>query len=225
MQVNDLIDRVEKLDADLTRDLRRFVNTRKLGLVYEKSKPEYARLYNKPVVEGGLVNALPPRGVMEDMVGEDDTDVIWSVMSIEDNDALLLGTDDDTAIKANVSDLVAVAPFDQTMHCSLTETGRVERDGEGGPYHTIINEKSVYQLLVKEIRNGITLFDAEEALAKFQGLVKYTRMYGVDFSRIGSVNGDASPYLDILDKQTQDATLAGKEKVDDLFLHFGHIYH
>lgn len=148
MQVNDLIDRVAELEggAEIARDLRKFINTRKLGLVYEESKPEYVRLYSKPVVEGDLVNVLPPRGVLEDMTGDDEADVIWSVIGIDGNAATLLGTDDDTVLNVALDDLVAVARFDQTIYCGLSETGRVERGGTDRPYHAVINGENYHAL-------------------------------------------------------------------------------
>lgn len=147
MQINDLIDRVEKLDggSDLARDLRKFVNKRRLGLVYEESKPEYVRLTSKPVVEGDLVNVLPPRGTMEDMSGDDEADEIWIVESVVDSVAHLVAVEGTETCDASYDDLVAVARFDQTIYCGLTETGRVERGGDK-PYHVVINGENYHAL-------------------------------------------------------------------------------
>lgn len=147
MQANDLIDRVEKLDPALARDLRKFVNGRKLGLVYEESKPEYVRLTNKPVVVGDLVNLLPPRGTMEDMSGVDDSDVIWRVLITDETGrAVIRSIDTDEIREVAYDDLVAVARFDQTIYCGLKETGRVERGGADKPYHTVINGENFHAL-------------------------------------------------------------------------------
>lgn len=147
MQINDLINRVEALEGGETiaRDLRKFINKRKLGLVYEESKPEYVRLVGKPVVEEDLVNVLPPRGTMEDMSGDDDADVIWFVESIDDDKAHLVALEGNDSCDAAYDDLVAVARFDQTIYCGLTETGRVERGGDK-PYHTVINGENYHAL-------------------------------------------------------------------------------
>lgn len=72
VQAQDLIQRVEAYDLDLAHDLKKFIGARRLGLVYEESKPEYVRLTNKPVIVGDLVNVLPPRGVRENL--NDDSD-------------------------------------------------------------------------------------------------------------------------------------------------------
>lgn len=147
MQINDLIDRVERLDggADLARDLRKFVNKRRLGLVYEESKPEYVRLTSKPVVEGDLVNVLPPRGTMEDMLGDDEADEIWVVDGIDGDVVHLVAVEGAETRDVDHSDLVAVARFDQTIYCGLTETGRVERSGDK-PYHVVINGENYHAL-------------------------------------------------------------------------------
>ena len=65
MQISDLISRAAQYDASLARDLSEYVRGRRFGLVYEASKPEFVRLYNKPVAIGDLVNVLPPRGTPE----------------------------------------------------------------------------------------------------------------------------------------------------------------
>ena len=65
MNVNDLVNQVAKYNTDLAKDIRRYLSNRKYGLVYEESKPEFVRLPTKKVVEGDLVNILPPRGTQE----------------------------------------------------------------------------------------------------------------------------------------------------------------
>ena len=142
MQAQDLIKRVAEYDEDLARDLQKFIGSRKLGLVYEESKPEYVRLWNKPVVEGDLVNILPPRGIAENLTDDaDEHDVIWHVAQITDNKARLLKVESGELRDASLSDLVAVARFDQNIYCGLRETGRVERGGDK-PYQIVINGES-----------------------------------------------------------------------------------
>lgn len=65
---------------------------------------------------------------------------------------------------------------------------------------------------------------AEEARAKLEGLARYARDFGGDFARIWSINGDASRYLDLLDANVTNEILNGDERIDDLYLHFGHSY-
>ncbi|PKU88416.1 DNA methyltransferase [Bifidobacterium thermophilum] len=146
MQAQDLIKRVAGYDEDLARDLQKFIGSRKLGLVYEESKPEYVRLWNKQVIVGDLVNTLPPRGVVEDLSNDNDEhDVIWRVIQIDGNIAHLLRVEDGTTCDISLDNVVPVARFDQSIYCGLCETGRVER-GSDKPYHTIINGENFHAL-------------------------------------------------------------------------------
>ena len=147
MQAHDLIQRVAEYDEVLARDLQKFIGARKLGLVYEESKPEYVRLTSKPVVVGDLVNVLPPRGVMEDLSDDhDEHDVIWRVAGIEGDEAALLNLSTGEREAVKVDDLVSIARFDQPIYCGLTETGRVERGDEEDPYHVVINGENYHAL-------------------------------------------------------------------------------
>ena len=74
MRLEDLMERAAQYDENLARDIKDYVHGRKYGLVYEASKPEFVRMWKKPVVRGDIVNILPPRGVMEDTKNEDE---IW----------------------------------------------------------------------------------------------------------------------------------------------------
>jgi adenine-specific DNA-methyltransferase len=146
MQAQDLIKRVAEYDEGLARDLRKFIGSRKLGLVYEESKPEYVRLWNKQVITGDLVNTLPPRGVVEDLSNDNDEhDVIWHVVQVDNNIAHLLRMEDGTTCDVSLDNVVPVARFDQNIYCGLCETGRVERGGDK-PYHAIINGENFHAL-------------------------------------------------------------------------------
>lgn len=146
MQAQDLVKRVSALSPELGRDLASYLGTRRLGLVYEESKPEYVRLWNKPVVEGDLVNVLPPRGEAEDLTDDADKhDDIWRVAKIDDGTAHLMSAEREEMLDAKVDDLVPVARFDQDIYCGLRETGRVERGGEK-PYQVVINGENFHAI-------------------------------------------------------------------------------
>ena len=146
MQAQDLIKRVSALSPELGRDLASYLGTRRLGLVYEESKPEYVRLWNKPVVEGDLVNVLPPRGEAEDLTNDADKhDDIWRVAKIDDGTAHLMSAEREEMLDAKMDDLVPVARFDQDIYCGLRETGRVERGGEK-PYQVVINGENFHTI-------------------------------------------------------------------------------
>ena len=145
MQAQDLVNRVSEYDKGLASDLQKFLGSRKLGLVYEESKPEYVRLTNKPVVVGDLVNVLPPRGTMEDLSDDaDEHDVIWRVVGQHERMASLRNMS--SGKEASLDDLVAVARFDQPIYCGLTETGHVEHGGKDDPYQVVINGENFHAL-------------------------------------------------------------------------------
>lgn len=84
MRLEDLMERAAQYDENLARDIKDYVHGRKYGLVYEASKPEFVRMWKKPVVRGDIVNILPPRGVMEDTKNEDDpSEIVYKVIKTE----------------------------------------------------------------------------------------------------------------------------------------------
>ena len=84
------VEKSKKSDENLARDIKDYVHGRKYGLVYEASKPEFVRMWKKPVVRGDIVNILPPRGVMEDTKNEDDpSGIVYKVIAISEGVATL----------------------------------------------------------------------------------------------------------------------------------------
>ena len=146
MDVNDLTSRAAKYDEGLARDIADYVRGRRYGLVYEASKPEFVRLWNKPVVRGDLVNVLPPRGEQEDTRRDDDpSDIAYRLVSEDDGIASLRDIKSGEQVEAPAEDLVAIARFDQPIYCGLKETGRIERGGDK-PYHVVINGENYHAL-------------------------------------------------------------------------------
>lgn len=146
MNINDIIEHAAKYNAALARDISRFAGNRRFGLVYEESKPEFVRLYNKPVVIGDMVNILPPRGVLEDMSSDtDEHENKWRVVSIKDKTAHLECLESDDEADASIDDLVAFVRFDQPIYAGLKEIDRVERGGEK-PYQVVINGENFHAL-------------------------------------------------------------------------------
>ena len=146
MRLEDLMERAAKYDENLARDIKDYVHSRKYGLVYEASKPEFVRMWKKPVVRGDIVNILPPRGVMEDTKNEDDSsEIIYKVISISEGVATLRNEQTGEAVTASADDIVALARFDKPIYAGLKETGRVERGGDK-PYHVVINGENYHAL-------------------------------------------------------------------------------
>ena len=65
---------------------------------------------------------------------------------------------------------------------------------------------------------------SDEARAKLAGLANYAQKFGVDFARIWSLNGDATRYLDLKDKNVRDAILKGYDGIDALYATYGQDY-
>lgn len=146
MRLEDLMERAAQYDENLARDIKDYVHGRKYGLVYEASKPEFVRMWKKPVVRGDIVNILPPRGVMEDTKNEDDpSEIVYKVISISDGIAMLRNEQTGETVTAFVDDIVALARFDKPIYAGLKETGRVERGGDK-PYHVVINGENYHAL-------------------------------------------------------------------------------
>ena len=109
MRLEDLMERAAQYDENLARDIKGYVHGRKYGLVYEASKPEFVRMWKKPVV----LNILPPRGVMEDTKNNDDpSEIVYMVISISEGVAALRNEQADEIATASVDDIVALARFD-----------------------------------------------------------------------------------------------------------------
>lgn len=146
MRLEELVERASKYDDILAKDIKDYVHGRKYGLVYEASKPEFVRMYKKPVVRGDIVNILPPRGVMKDTKNNDDqAEIIYKVLGISSGTAKLRNEQTDEIVMASVNDIVALARFDKPIYAGLKETGRVERGGDK-PYHLVINGENYHAL-------------------------------------------------------------------------------
>lgn len=146
MRLEDLMERAAKYDETLARDIKDYVHGRKYGLVYEASKPEFVRMWNKVVTRGDLVNILPPRGVMEDAKRDDDpSEIVYRVVNFADGIAKLRNNETGEESEASVGDIVALARFDKPIYAGLKEVDRVERGGNK-PYHVVINGENYHAL-------------------------------------------------------------------------------
>ena len=146
--VQDMIERAHRLGDDvLASQIRVFADQREFGLVFEHNRPERMRLYGKPVVVGDVVQILPERGKPED----DTSRLLWRVSSIEGNHASLDPyhsvdyCENAETPRGGLSELVAVAEYDQPIYTGLRETGRVERGGDK-PCQVVINGENYHAL-------------------------------------------------------------------------------
>ena len=146
MRLEDLMERASQYDETLARDIKDYVHGRKYGLVYEASKPEFVRMWKKPVVRGDLVNILPPRGEIEDTKSETDpAEVVYKVINIVDGIARLREEQTGEEVEVAVDDVVALTRFDKPIYAGLKEVDRVKRGGDK-PYHVLINGENYHAL-------------------------------------------------------------------------------
>ena len=138
----DLIERAAKYDLGLAADIRSFAKAREFGLVFEHNRPEAMRLYGKKISKGDAVHILAPRGKAE----KPENKVPWHVKHVKGDIAHLVGIDDPkTACDMELTELVAVAAFEEPIYAGLKEVGRVERGGSN-PYHVVINGENYHAL-------------------------------------------------------------------------------
>ena len=148
-EVQSLINRAVKLgDPKLAADIRQFASTRQYGLVFEHNRPERMRLYGKPVTARDVVQVLPRRGTAESAENR----LLWRISALHDGKADLYAyvapdyaDNDGESRTVDVSDLVAVSEYDQSIYAGLRETGRVERGGDK-PYQVVINGENYHAL-------------------------------------------------------------------------------
>ena len=138
----DLIERAAKYDLGLAADIRAFAKAREFGLVFEHNRPEAMRLYGKKISKGDTVHILAPRGKVEKPANK----VPWRVARIEGSIAHLKGIEDpESNCDVELSELVAVAAFEEPIYAGLKEVGRVERGGDK-PYQVVINGENYHAL-------------------------------------------------------------------------------
>lgn len=148
MNVNDLVNQVAKYNTDLAKDIRRYLSNRKYGLVYEESKPEFVRLPTKKVVEGDLVNILPPRGTQEKDLDDDSTyngQEKWRVLSVDNNKAKISSLERKSEKIVNYDSLISIARFDQPIYTGLREVDRIEQ-GKDKAFNVVINGENFHAL-------------------------------------------------------------------------------
>ena len=138
----DLIERAAKYDLGLAADIRAFAKAREFGLVFEHNRPEAMRLYGKKISKGDTVHILAPRGKVEKPANR----VSWRVTRINGNVAHLEGLEDPGSNRdVELSELVAIAAFEEPIYAGLKEVGRVERGGDK-PYQVVINGENYHAL-------------------------------------------------------------------------------
>lgn len=150
-RLTDLIAQAKQKDpqmgADLEREFRALSSRLPFGLNFERHSPEAVELPLRPVRKGDKVRVLPPRGSVKK--GDQR---LWQVVALhraqkQADLQLITRSASETAEKqtVNLTDLVVVAEFRDTIYPGLVSTGKVQRGGEK-PFHTVINGENYHVL-------------------------------------------------------------------------------
>lgn len=133
-----------QLGADLEREFKALSTRLPFGLNFERHSPEAVELPLRPIRKGDKVRILPPRG--STTKGDQR---LWQVKAIhkatKTADLDLVGADEAESKTAELTELVVVAEFRDTIYPGLVSTGKVERGGDK-PYHTVINGENYHVL-------------------------------------------------------------------------------
>ncbi len=133
-----------QLGADLEREFKGLSTRLPFGLNFERHSPEAVELPLRPIRKGDKVRVLPPRG--STTKGDQR---LWQVKAIhkatKTADLDLVDADEAESKTAELTELVVVAEFRDTIYPGLISTGKVERGGDK-PYHTVINGENYHVL-------------------------------------------------------------------------------
>lgn len=146
--LNNLLDRVERVDGSLAAELRAQIASlarrREFGLNFEKHKPETVELYGRMIRAGDKVRLINPRG----QNGPRDSRT-WRVQTITKtktgHQAHLLDLEGDVEVTAPLDELVVIADFRDPIYPGLRSTGAVRRGGDK-PHHVVINAENFHAL-------------------------------------------------------------------------------
>lgn len=140
MNINEAIERAEKLDPEIAAAIKKYVRDHAYGLVFEENLPDAVRLYKKPPCPGDVVNILPKRGCME----TEENKTAWAVKEVNDGTAVISNETDTKEIP--VEDLVVCASPNTIIYPGLKEIDRVENGSPDDPYHVLINAENYHAL-------------------------------------------------------------------------------
>lgn len=146
--LNNLLDRVERVDGSLAAELRAQIASlarrREFGLNFEKHKPETVELYGRMIRAGDKVRLINPRG----QNGPRDSRT-WRVQTITKtktgHQGHLLDLEGDVEVTAPLDELVVIADFRDPIYPGLRSTGAVRRGGDK-PHHVVINAENFHAL-------------------------------------------------------------------------------
>lgn len=135
-----------QLGADLDREFKILSSRLPFGLNFERHSPEAVELPQRVIRKGDKVRVLPERGSTKR--GDQRLWQIKLIRKVGDSkvaDLELLGAADSQTQNVDLSNLVVVTEFRDTIYPGLLSTGNVERGGDK-PFHTVINGENYHVL-------------------------------------------------------------------------------
>lgn len=140
MNINEAIERAEKLDPEIAAAIKKYVRDHAYGLVFEENLPDAVRLYKKTPCPGDVVNILPERGCME----TEENKTAWAVKEVNNGTAVI--SNEAGTKEIPVEDLVVCASPNTIIYPGLKEIDRVENGSPDDPYHVLINAENYHAL-------------------------------------------------------------------------------
>lgn len=140
--INDLIAQVEnpELRARLEQEVARLNKQKKFGLVFEEHMPECTPLYEMPIRRGSHVALRAQQNIEK----------VYTVLAINEENALCFCEADKEQAEYALSDLVAVAQFGEPIHPYLKPLDSVCNAPDSDLWHTLIEADNYHALQLLE---------------------------------------------------------------------------
>ncbi len=139
--INDLVSQIENpaLRARIAAEVDKLTKQKKFGLVFEEHLPECTPLYDIPVKKGAKV-ALKAGKVSD----------FFTVLNIENGNALCLNQDKSATAEFAVEDLVCIAEFGEPIYPYLKPLDSVCNAPDSDLWHTLIEADNYHALQLLE---------------------------------------------------------------------------
>ena len=140
--INDLIAQVEnpELRARLEQEVTRLNRQKKFGLVFEEHMPECTPLYEMPIRRGSHVALRAQQNIEK----------VYTVLAINEENALCFCEADKEQAEYALSDLVAVAQFGEPIYPYLKPLDSVCNAPDSDLWHTLIEADNYHALQLLE---------------------------------------------------------------------------
>lgn len=140
--INDLIAQVEnpELRARLEQEVARLNKQKKFGLVFEEHMPECTPLYEMPIRRGSHVALRAQQNIEK----------VYTVLAINEENALCFCEADKEQAEYALSDLVAVAQFGEPIYPYLKPLDSVCNAPDSDLWHTLIEADNYHALQLLE---------------------------------------------------------------------------